>query len=95
MKNLLAICAVAVVILSATGLARAVTWNTYGVHGGSISLSGGQITAIAGNTVGETPDYHWNKSNWTARTGEKAFYVTSDLNGQKVESIISFTWDVV
>ncbi len=73
----------------------AVTWNGYGVHGGSITESGGQFTAVAGNTAGETPEYHWNKSSWATRTGEKAFYVTSDLNGMPVGAITEFSWDFV
>ena len=72
-----------------------ITWNSYGVHGGSISVSSGEVTAIAGNTAGESPEYHWNKSTWTGRTGEKAFYVTSDLNGCKVSVISDFDWNFV
>jgi len=73
----------------------AITWNGYGVHGGSISISSGQITAVTEDTEGNIPDFHWNKSSWTTRTGQKAFYVTSDLNGKKVGNISTFSWDIV
>lgn len=85
----------ALVLLTVTASALAASWSGYGVHGGSISEAAGQITAIAGDTAGETPDYHWNKSSWATRTGEKAFYVTSDLNGLPVGAISSFAWDHV
>ncbi|MHC4371649.1 MAG: hypothetical protein ACYSW8_28880, partial [Planctomycetota bacterium] len=95
-------CVVAVVLLSATGRVDAVTWNAYGVHGATISVDSGpvtMVTAVAGDTAGQTPDFHWNKDTptgpWATRTGQKAFYVTSDLNGRPVASIISFTWDFV
>jgi hypothetical protein len=94
MKKLLFITSLTGLLLISS-ICFAVTWNGYGVHGGSISTSGGQITGIAGDTAGESPEYHWNKSNWSTRTGEKAFYVTSDLNGEKVGKIAGFSWNHV
>jgi hypothetical protein len=99
MKRALILFGVVVVVtllLANSNVLAAVTWNGYGVHGDAgITVAGGQVTAVAGDTAGETPDYHWNKSSWSTRTGEKAFYVTSDLNGQKVGVITDFTWDFV
>ena len=78
-------------LLALVGISQAAgTWNAYGVHGATITSSApGTFTAVAGND----PDYHWDKSSWSTRTGQKAFLVTSDFNGMSVSSITSMSWN--
>ena len=93
MKLIGTICSTAALLLITTS-ANAVSFNAFGVHGGTITVSGDQITAVTDSTAGQTPEYHWNKSNWGSRTGQKAFYGTSDFNGMPVSSITSMSWTV-
>lgn len=69
----------------------AITWDAWAVHGGSLDTSvAGQITS----NVTSDPTYHWNKSSWETRTGEKAYYSTSAFNGMTVGSILSVDYQV-
>ena len=89
----LALCAAAALLLPAAPvLADCVTFHAFAVHEGTIDASvPGTITANTGNH----PDYHWNKSSWAGRTGQKAFYSTSAFNGSPVSVIQELHWDLV
>ena len=67
------------------------TWHAWGTHGGTVSFSptGDEIVANVLDTDGDSPDYHWNKSSWASRTGQKAFVSTSDFNGLTLENAIT------
>jgi hypothetical protein len=75
----------------------AVEWHAWGVHDATIDASiPGIVEATVLNTAGQTPDYHWNKSSWDSRTGQKAFLSTDAFNGETVENAIqsiSYTVD--
>lgn len=70
----------------------AITWDAWAVHDGLIDATTlpGQITS----TLTSDPTYHWNKSSWDGRTGQKAFYSTDDFNGMTVGSILSVDYNV-
>jgi len=75
-----------------TGTAAA-TWSAWGVHEATITFDNTThtITAVTGNDG----TYHWNKSSWDTRTGQKAFVTTSDFNGQTVGGAITgISWDL-
>lgn len=97
MKNIVRICAIVAVMVAVAGTASATTllvgdMNAWATHGGGIVVNGdGSVTATTGND----PDYHWNKSGWAGRTGQKAFLTTGALNGLKVGDITEFSWDFV
>lgn len=69
-------------------------WHAWGAHGATISEAAGVITANTPDTDGSGTVFHWNKSSWETRTGSKAFYSTSALNGMTVGSIIDITYNV-
>ncbi|MBW2245132.1 MAG: PEP-CTERM sorting domain-containing protein [Deltaproteobacteria bacterium] len=41
------------------------------------------------DTAGDATEYHWNKSSWSGRTGQKAFVSTADFNGMTLENAIT------
>ena len=73
-------------------------WHEWGTHGGTVAITAsGEITANVLDTSGGSPEYHWNKSSWASRTGQKAFVSTADFNGLTLENAISsldYTVDV-
>ncbi len=89
----LAVCLVLGLLISLPVASWAITWNAWAVHGGLIdtATNPGQIIT----TLGSDPEYHWNKSAWDTRTGQKAFYSTSAFNGMKVGDILSLDYDIV
>jgi hypothetical protein len=93
MKKILLGLAVAVIFVFLVGNANAIEWHAWGVHEATIDATDAPngISAITGNNN----NYHWNKSSWDTRTGQKAFYSTRAFNGLPVESIKSLSWDVV
>ena len=74
------------------GTVNGTTFNAYGVHDATITESNGGTTVSA--NAGSDSTYHWNKSNWSTRTGQKAFYSTSEFNGKKVSYITDLSWDL-
>ena len=72
-------------------------FHGWGVHGGSVTVSGDVITGNHGDSEGGDPEFHWNKggSGWSGRTGIKAFYSTSELNGRTVSDIMSIDYTVI
>ncbi|MEN6357300.1 MAG: PEP-CTERM sorting domain-containing protein [Armatimonadota bacterium] len=91
MKKVLFGLVVFALAIASASMAGAVEWHAWGVHGGAISSTApGTITAVTGNDA----TYHWNKSNWSTRTGQKAFYSTNAFNGQNVSVIQDITYTV-
>ena len=78
-----------VAVMGICNSAYAIEWHAWGVHGGTATITGeGAISASVHDTAGQTPDYHWNKSSWTTRTGQKAFVSTSAFNGMTLDAAI-------
>ena len=93
MKKIFSGLAVVVIFVFLVESAVAIDWHAWGVHEATIDATGApsEVTAVTGNN----DKYHWNKSNWETRIGQKAFYSTNAFNGLPVESIESLSWDVV
>ena len=67
-------------------------WHAWGTHDGSVSITS---PGTATSSITSDPTYHWNKSSWSGRTGQKAFITTSDFNGMTVsDAIQSIDYDV-
>jgi hypothetical protein len=91
-RMLLACILILGLLISLPAASWAITWHAWAVHDGSINATSvpGQITS----TLTSDLTYHWNKSNWSTRTGQKAYYSTSDFNGMTVGSILSVGYQV-
>ena len=75
---------------AAPAFAGHIEWHAWGVHGGEVSVTAaGVIEAVVEDTATQATVYHWNKSSWASRTGEKAFVSTGDFNGQTIGAAIS------
>ncbi|UCG46759.1 MAG: hypothetical protein JSU94_14790 [Phycisphaerales bacterium] len=85
--------AAAVITLLAGSAHGAIEWHAWAVHDGWIDASSAPA-ALTANT-GNDEYYHWNKSDWPTRTGQKAFYSTNAFNGRKVASIQTVQWTLV
>ena len=98
MKRVMMILAVAALMTAGTVPAEAAEWHAWGTHGGTIDGSvQGVVDAVVNDTDGDTPDYHWNKSSWATRTGQKAFMSTSAFNGMTLDAALqglSYTVDM-
>lgn len=86
----LSLVAAASLSIATAPLFAANTWHAWGTHGATVSIpSPGVIEAVVNNTSGDATDYHWNKSSWSSRTGQKAFVSTPDFNGITIGSAIT------
>ena len=89
MKKLMTIVLLLMVFCSSSQI-QATQWRAWGVHGGTIDGStAGVIDATVNDTDGQSPDYHWNKSSWDTRTGQKAFFTTNAFNGMTLQNAIT------
>jgi len=84
---------VAILATGSVAAAAPIEWHAWGVHGATIDDSSFPTSVTA--VTGVDANYHWNKSNWDTRIGQKAFLSTSHFNGMLVGTITGLDWDVI